>query len=345
MNPAATLRQTAMSSGEEKNPAIAEVPRAKVTAIVVTWNSAAWIGRCLGALEPAADRGTLEVIVWDNASFDGTAEVAERAGDGWTRVIRSAENRGFAGGLNAALSAATGTYVLLLNPDCLMKPAAVERLAAFLDANPRAGAVAPLLLNEDGTPQREFQLRRFPTFAGVAAEILLLQRLRPDNRASSHYRYRDLAIDAPVEVEQPAAAALMIRRSVIDEIGSFDERFDPAWLEDVDYAQRIWRAGHTIMLVPDAVATHGGGASLDHLRFSGFVEVWYRNLYKYAQKWWPARDVEKLRWVILAGMLLRSAALAAGMAQNGESRWTAIAAHLRVFRKAFFRWDDPSQSS
>lgn len=336
----------AMIIEPESRPEIAAVPSVPdVTVAIVSWNSAAWIERCLRAVDESARERRFEIVVWDNASSDGTAEAAERIADARVLVVRSRGNRGFAGGLNGILDVTTGRNVLLLNPDCELAPGTVDTLAAYLDAHPNVGAVAPLLLNPDGTPQREFQLRRFPTLAAVAAEILLLQRLAPDNRASARYRYRDLEIDRPVDVEQPAAAALMIRRSVIDTVGSFDERFAPAWLEDVDYAKRIWNAGFSIVLVPEATATHEGGVSLDHLTMGTFVEVYYRNLYKYALKWWPARDAEKLRWVILAGMLLRSAALAAGMAPNGESRWRPIAAHMRVFRKAFFRWDDRSLSS
>jgi GT2 family glycosyltransferase len=336
----------AMIIEPESSPALAAVPSVPdVTVAIVSWNSAVWIESCLHAIEGAARGRRFEVVVWDNASSDGSADVAERIADPRVLVVRSRGNRGFSGGLNGILDVTTGRHVLLLNPDCELAAGAIDTLSAYLDSHPGIGAAAPLLLNPDGTPQREFQLRRFPTLGGVAAEILLLQRLAPGNRASANYRYRDLEIERPVEVEQPAAAALMIRRSVIDQVGPFDERFEPAWLEDVDYAKRIWNAGFPIVLVPDATATHEGGVSIEHLTMGTFVEVWYRNLYKYALKWWPAQDAEKLRWVILAGMLLRSAALAVGMAPDGENRWRAIAAHLRVFRKAFIRWDDRSLSS
>jgi hypothetical protein len=240
---------------------------------------------------------------------------------------------------------ARGRFVLLLNPDCEMSPGAVRRLIGRLEAQPAVGAVAPLLLAEDGSPQREFQLRRFPTLRSLAAELLLSERLLGRSVDLDRYRYRDLDISKEQPVEQPAGAALIVRREVIDDVGPLDERFAPAWFEDVDYCRRIWQSGHAIHLVPEAKVIHHGGASLEHMEHGKFISIWYANLNRYARKWLEPREVELLRWCVILGMLLRAAAVSIGVRHFSEGRFEAVKGYLRVIRAAWSRWDENSQSS
>lgn len=326
----------------EPPPRISAVPveqKIDVSILIVTWNSEAWITRCLAALPAACGDLCYEVIVYDNASADRSRQSAEASSIDRLRVIAGDQNRGFAAGMNQALAQARGTYVFFLNPDCELRPEAVSTLVDYLEGQPPVAAVAPLLLGEDGRPQREFQLRRFPTLKSFAADLLMVDELFPGNPASSHYRYRDLDITSPQPVDQPAAAALLVRRSACDDVGLFDERFFPAWFEDVDFCRRLWRAGYAIHVNPLAVATHHGGASLTQLRLEHFLSAWYRNLYHYAQKWFTPAQTEGLRWLVIAGMLLRIGAFSIGFSRPPVSRWVAIQAHVRVLKEAFDRWD------
>jgi N-acetylglucosaminyl-diphospho-decaprenol L-rhamnosyltransferase len=313
-----------------------------ISLLVVTWNSAGWIDRCIDAIPAACAGLPFETIVYDNASSDGTAALARGRDD--IQLIAATQNRGFAAGINSAFQQSKGRYLFLLNPDCELHARALIELVGFLDANPSVAAAAPLLLGSDGEPQREFQLRRLPTLRTLATEILLVDEVFPRTRAASRYRYRDLDITRPQLVEQPAAAALLIRREVFEEVGPFDERFAPAWFEDVDYCRRLHEGGRAIFLVPTATATHRGGASLEHVPFAEFTDVWYRNLFRYGQKWLPG-EAEWLRWIIIAGMLLRCLGAALGFATAGAGRWNAIRAYVGVLKKAYRKWDDPSLSS
>jgi GT2 family glycosyltransferase len=315
-----------------------------VSIIVVSWNSARWIERCLRAIPAAAGARSFETIVWDNASLDSSASIAAAAGGAATDVVASQTNRGFAGAINDALRRARGTYVFLLNPDCEPQPGSIETLAAFLDANGADGA-APLLVGEEGEPQSEFQLRRFPTMRSILADVLLVEKVRPSNLASRHYRYEGIDVTKPQPVEQPAAAALMLRRATIDRIGPFDERFAPAWFEDVDYCRRIHDAGGRLWLVPAARAVHAGGSSLDILGFAAFLELWYRNLYRYTGKWMGTKDAERVRMAIVGGMVLRIGAAAAGVGLGAVPKREAIAAYRRVLAQAWRRWDETSRPS
>ena len=305
--------------------------------LIVTWNSERWIDRCLRSIPAACEGLEYEVIVHDNASTDGTL-----AHLGETEVIRSQVNTGFAAGTNGALRQSTGRYVFLLNPDCELSPRALTILFGFLEAHPELAGAAPLLIDESGDSQREFQLRRLPTLSTLASEVLLFGKLFPENATTARYRYRDLDLTVPHRIEQPAGAALLLRKSVVEEVGPLDEQFAPAWFEDVDYCRRLAERHHEIWIYPEAQARHFGGSSLEHLAFASFIDVWYRNMWRYARKWLRPAQSEALRWIIIGGMLLRSAAALAGIRPRGVKRGEAIRAYTTVMRKAFERWSSDS---
>jgi N-acetylglucosaminyl-diphospho-decaprenol L-rhamnosyltransferase len=309
--------------------------------LIVTWNSERFIDRCLRSIAAACEGLSYEVVIHDNASEDQTLG---HLGD--NQVIRSISNRGFAAGTNTAFAASRGRYVFLLNPDCELAPRALTAVFDFLEQHPHVAAAAPLLIDEDGGgPQREFQLRRLPTLGTFIAEVLLLDKLFPRNPATARYRYHDLDLTAPRRVEQPAAAALLLRRETVDEIGPFDENFAPAWFEDVDYCRRLAAKQKEVWVVPAAHARHFGGASLEHITFGTFVDVWYRNMWRYASKWMRPGQAEALRWGIIVGMLLRCAAGIIGFKPRGVRRWDAFRAYRNVLRKAFERWSPGSSPS
>jgi len=316
----------------ESRALVAAAPAPALSIVIVTWNSGRWIGPCLGAIPAACDGVPYEVVIYDNASSDATLQLV--AGRG-ARVMRAAKNDGFAAGTNRAVHETAGRYVFLLNPDCELAPHALSALVRFLDAHPNLAGAAPLL---DGDGQREFQLRRLPTLRSLAGEVFAFHKLFPKNRHTAHHRYRDLDLTEPRRIEQPAAAALLLRREVFDEVGPFDEQFAPAWFEDVDYCRRLAAAGKEVWVVPEARASHAGGASLEHVPFERFTEVWYRNMWRYARKWLSAGNAEALRWLIVTGMLLRIVAAAIGVAHPEVGRKRAMRAYAGVLKNAWKRW-------
>jgi GT2 family glycosyltransferase len=324
-------------------PLLREAPAARpvdVSILIVTWNSARWIDRCLASIPAACEGVDHEIIVYDNASSDDTLRHVDGRED---VVIRSETNDGFAAATNRALARSRGKYAFLLNPDSELAPRAVTLLHEFLEKTPSAAAAAPLLEDHNGDSQREFQLRRLPTLRSLAGEIFALGKLLP--RSNARHRYRDLDLTKPQRVEQPAGAALLIRRSTWDEIGPLDEQFTPAWFEDVDYCRRLATAGKEIWIVPAAVAQHFGGASLEHLSFAKFQQLWYRSMWRYASKWFPSAQAEALRWTIIAGMAFRIVAALLGVAHREIGRVPAARAYAGVLIKAFHRWRDSSQPS
>ncbi|HKS23761.1 MAG TPA: glycosyltransferase family 2 protein [Thermoanaerobaculia bacterium] len=306
--------------------------RPLLSIVIVTWNSGRWIDRCLRSIPAACEGVAHEVVIYDNASNDATLQLVADRG---ARVMRAANNDGFAAGTNRAVRETAGRYVFLLNPDCELAPHALASLVRFLDDHPKLAGAAPLF---DGDEQREFQLRRLPTLRSFVSEIFAFHKLFPQNRHTAHHRYRGLDLTEPRRIEQPAAAALLLRREVFDEVGPFDEQFAPAWFEDVDYCRRLAEAGKEVWVVPAARAVHVGGASLEHVPFERFTEVWYRNMWRYARKWFSAGRAEALRWLIVGGMMLRIAAAAIGVAHPEVGRKRAMRAYAGVLRSAWTRW-------
>ncbi|MGH9442388.1 MAG: glycosyltransferase, partial [Thermoanaerobaculia bacterium] len=131
--------------------------------------------------------------------------------------------------------------------------------------------------------QEEFQLRRFPSLRSALRELLLIDRLLPRNRGRVRDRYLDRDRNTSFEVEQPAAAALAVRKSSFQGIGGFDPRFAPAWWEDVDLCRRLASAGR-IFYVPAARFEHRGGSAMERLGYDRFLPLYYRNAVSYWRK-------------------------------------------------------------
>jgi GT2 family glycosyltransferase len=301
----------------------------RVSILLVSWNAAAVVERCLRAL----DACTHQVVVVDNASDDESARiVAER----FPRVelVRQPVNRGFAGGVNAGLPRCRGDLVLLLNCDTEAHVGSVDRLAAVLDNTPDCGAAGGALVDEHGVGQHGFHPRRFPTLWTWAVDLWLIDELWPDNPITRRYKAPDQTLDAvsPVDVDQPAAACLMIRRELLDTLAGMDEQFSPAWFEDVDLCRRIKDSGWRIQFVPGARFTHVGGLAMRHLGLARFSRIWYANLQRYVRKHHGTTALVVCKGFIVSGMVLRMAVVTL------SGRWHDATAYAKVAWDALTTW-------
>lgn len=316
-----------------------------VSILIVTWNSAPWIERCLTSIEAAAGDLPCEVLIFDNASTDETQTLIRRHTADHVTVIESDVNLGFSGAMNRLIEQSSGAYLLCLNADSEPEPDCIAKLVNHLDAHPDVAAAAPLLSHHDGEPQNEWQLRTLPSLRSIAAEVLLLNKVFPANGWSMGHAYRSIDLDDVQRVEQPAAAALLLRRSVVQTIGAFDETFEPAWFEDVDYCRRMANAGLPIDLVPSARAHHFGGASLQKMPFDEFIAIWYRNLFRYVTKWFSTPQAEIVRWMIIVGMVARIIATTSFIVRPPVARRVALRGYSTVLQEALARWSGTSRSS
>ncbi len=227
-----------------------------VSIIIVNWNTRSLLERCLASIETGVTGLAAQVLVVDNGSTDGSAElVAAKCPP--VELLCNLGNAGFARANNQAFGRAQGRYVLLLNPDTELRSDAVKQLVHFLDADLRRAGATALLRNPDGTLQRYH--KRLPRWSFVLWSETLLRNVAPRNRWMRAFYMLDEPFDMVTEVEQPPAACLMLRRSTIETETLFDERF-PIFYNDVDLCRRLRDAGHRLFLLPEAEVMHHGGA-------------------------------------------------------------------------------------
>jgi N-acetylglucosaminyl-diphospho-decaprenol L-rhamnosyltransferase len=297
---------------------------ATLSVVYVSWHDTDVLVRSLrqlGAVAAADD--ALEVIVLVNEAPPGARAAIEAAWPGAT-VIANADNRGFGPACNQGAAAAVGEILLFLNPDTLVEAGAIEEVRRAFDARPDALAVAPRLVDAGpprGEDQEHFQLRRLPTLRADLRELLLLDRLAPHNRWHRHHRYLDEDRERPIEVEQAAAAALAVRREAFEAIGGFDERFWPAYWEDVDLCARLLQRG-TIVYWPSARVAHVGGGATGVLGRRRFRVIYYRNALRYRQKHYSRTAQLAYRALLAVGMAMRAVITVSTSRQGPETSQT-----------------------
>ncbi len=296
-------------------------PLADVSVLIVNWNAGPLL---LRGAKAAVGTGA-EVIVVDNASADGSAnDVAARLPS--VRLLRERVNLGFAAATNLAAQAARGEWLLLLNPDAVISPAALATMRDVLRAAPGAAAVGGCLVDAGGHPQAGFAVRRFPTLWSLATDLLLIDDLWPGNPVRRRYLALDLPLDgeATLDVDQPAAACLLVRAEAFRKLSGLDERFRPAWFEDVDFCRRAREAGWRILFTPRARVIHDGGASLHTLGRAGFSRAFYRNMRRYVAKHHGRASAVVLWALIAVGMLARLAVAVLTRDPERRRAWWAV---------------------
>jgi N-acetylglucosaminyl-diphospho-decaprenol L-rhamnosyltransferase len=214
--------------------------------VIVNRNGQAFLPRCLDSLRGRARAG--RVIVVDNASTDGSAELVARDFPE-VELVRAGDNLGFARANNLALARSRAPYVLLLNPDTVVLEGALDILLETLEGDPRAGACGPRLVREDGSFQVSFGGR--VSFFREAIQKTLL---------NPYYAIRLGSMRRPRRVGWVSGACLLARRAALDEAGGFDEKFF-LYFEDIDLCRRLTRRGWKVLFVPRARVFHLGGAA------------------------------------------------------------------------------------
>jgi N-acetylglucosaminyl-diphospho-decaprenol L-rhamnosyltransferase len=243
-----------------------------VDVVVVSYNSS---GELRGCVETLASLEGVTVTVVDNASSDGSLEVIADLQVG--RVALS-ENGGFGHGCNVGWKKGSAPYVLFLNPDARIDGGSLERLATVLETTPRAGAVAPRITHADGS--LDYSQRRFPRLRSTYARALFLHRVFPSASWTDELVRDPDAYAAPGSPDWVSGACILVRRSVLEEIGGFDEGFF-MYCEDIDLCRRIRAAGHEVRFDPEAHVEHLGGASAPR---TGLLPVLAASRIRYAEK-------------------------------------------------------------
>lgn len=229
-----------------------------LSVVTVNYRSLDPLLECLASIPGAAPGLSVETVVVDNEQGSGVRGVlAQRFPE--VRVVENDENVGYARGVNRGIVETRGEYVLVLNPDCELRPGSLRTLVEYLRAHPQAAVAGPKILNPDGT--LEYSARSFPThLTFLFNRYSLLTRLFPDNPFSRRYLLTDWDHASVRAVDWMSGACLLVRRSAIEKVGPMDEAYF-MFNEDVDWCRRMKLAGLEVVYVPDAVIVHHVGAS------------------------------------------------------------------------------------
>ena len=234
----------------------------KVSGVVISHGHARELEQSLPALAPQLD----ELVVIANIP-GSVPEVLP----GGSRVVSNATPLSFAANANAGAAETHHELVLVANPDAVPEPGAVGLLRDFMDSHPRAGAAGPKLVYSDGTWQAS--RRRFPTVGGTLVRRTPLRLLFPPLRWQRRHYLLDERPDEPVETDTMLGAFILLRRTMLDEIGGWDAGFR-MYGEDIDLNYRAAKAGWERWYVPSAVVRHEYAAVIDK-KFLTRHTVWH----------------------------------------------------------------------
>ena len=228
-----------------------------VSVVIVSFHSRDELGPCIESLERHRGSVRTEIIVVDNASHDGTVEWLDSAHPD-VRVIANQDNAGFTCGVNQGIEAARGDVLFLLNPDCEIRPGALELLLAALKAEPSLALSAPALVDDRGHIARS--CGRFPSIWSLVADHFGLAGAFPNTRIFGGYKYGGEDMNSLGRVDWASGAALMITRAAIGRLGGLDEGIF-MFMEEVDWCRRAAQAGLGVRYVPTATVMHTGQRS------------------------------------------------------------------------------------
>ena len=283
----------------------------EITVSIVSYNTRDLLRACLCSLTERQQAGeaSLEVVVADNGSTDGSLEMAQAEFPA-VRVIATGGNVGYGRANNAALAGARGRYVFILNSDTEVEPGALAAMRDFLDGHPEAGAAGAQLLLPDGSIQPS--CAEDPTLGSVFWEQTYLYKLLPGNRVTGGYAMTYWDYRTPRPVEQVCGACLMVRRELFESLGGFDPHFF-MYFEDTDLCVRIRRTGTQIWFLPQARIRHmlGGSSGRDWRVRARMIASYNQSRYYFFSRNGGRWQGLALKSSVLLGASLRLAAWAA----------------------------------
>lgn len=268
-----------------------QLPRLAI--VIVTWNVRDYVLACLDSVYRDISQSSLDATIWlvDNDSTDGTVE-AVTARFPATTVIQPGTNLGFAGGNNRALQAIgfpdgnvaeLPEYILLLNPDTLVRAGALTALLEGMIAT-GAGLGGAQLWYGDGTFQHSAFV--FPNLFQLAFDLFPLPARFYDSRLNGRYARRHYESKEPFPIDFPLGAVFALRREAIVQTGIFDEQF-LLYCEEIDWAIRIKAAGWRVMCIPKSEFVHFGGQSTSQVKPQSVVNLWAARLRLFSKHYGP----------------------------------------------------------
>lgn len=285
--------------------------------VIVNFNTRELLKACLRSVEASRTAWPWELFVVDNASADGSADMVA-AEFPWATLIRSESNRGYAYANNLGLRRAAGSYLLLLNPDTVLPPDALQQMVEYMDAHPEAGIAGPKLVRQDGSLDLACR-RSFPSPEVSFYRMLGLSKLFPRSSRFGRYNLTYLDPDRPAEVDSVVGAFMIVRSEAVSQVGMLDESFF-MYGEDLDWAFRIKSRGWKVLYNPAVVVLHYKGESSRRHSRKAILEF-YRAMHLFYRKHYAAQTNVLLGALIVAAIWAKCAVtLALNYLRPAEAR-------------------------
>ena len=245
---------------------------------IVNLNAKKYLSNCLKSIPGSTKLDSIEIIVVDNNSYDGSANfLIEKYPD--VKLIRNRRNKGYTKAMNQALRSSNGEYRVVLNPDTLLMHDSIDILIDQMRSDRNIGIVGPKVINEDGSFQKSCR-RGIARPAAVFSYFLGLSERYPSNKRFTGYHLNYLDENTLNEVNGVSGSCMIIFDKLIDDIGYFDERYF-AYQEDSDYCLMAINNGWKIYYNPEAVVKHFGGKGGAHSLPSKAIFEWHRSYVRY----------------------------------------------------------------
>jgi GT2 family glycosyltransferase len=271
-----------------------------LSVVIINWNDLGVIRDCLESIFRETPNLSFEVIVSDNGSTDASVSYIREHFPS-VRVLENGENLGFAKGNNAGIRIARGKYVLILNPDTIIRDRALEKLVAYAEHHSEAGAFGCRVLNPDGSFQNP--ARPLPTPFGSLISALNLRWLGKFSDLFDSDLYYGWNGTSERRVGYQSGCCILVRREVLQQLNGFDERFF-YHAEETDLCCRIWRSGSQVLFYPKAEIIHLGGQSVGRFPIRFALES-HRSRYRYFFKHFGKQGAIQLRWLYLLNLWVR----------------------------------------
>ena len=252
-----------------------------LSVIILTYNAKDLLRQCLKSVFVSKTNFKFEVLIPDNGSTDGAIEMIKSEFP-QVKLIENGKNLGFSGGNNVAIKQSIGRHILLLNPDTEVRPDTFDLSIKYMDAHSMVGIMSCKVLLPNGQ-LHEACRRRFPNPANAFLRLFGFRKF-------SNYNYHNISVDQEMEVDSVTGAYLMIRRSVVDQVGLLDEQFF-MYGEDLDWCWRVKEAGFKVLYYPSAQITHYLYGSAKFVKFRSVqwahdaMKIFYRKHYASQHSW------------------------------------------------------------
>ncbi|MBL1280235.1 MAG: glycosyltransferase [Fluviicola sp.] len=274
----------------------------QLSVIIVNYNVEYFLDQCLDSVKKAMKNSSVEVIIVDNNSIDGSLQMLNDKYSNF-HLIANKDNVGFSKANNQGIEIAKGKYVLLLNPDTIVEESTFEKVIDFMEKNDDAGGLGVRMIDGKGNFLPESK-RGLPTPKVAFYKIFGLSKLFPKSKKIGQYHLGHLSEFETNEVDILSGAFMLMRKKALDKVGLLDEDFF-MYGEDIDLSYRIQKGGYKNYYFAGTKIIHYKGESTKKSSVN-YVIVFYNAMVIFAKKHFTGKNAKLFSFLINAAIYLRA---------------------------------------